>query len=278
MSKIEWTDRTWNPNQGCTKKSTGCINCYAEPMHKRLKAMGIDKYQKDFNVVQLWLAALTEPTKWKKPSMVFVNSMSDTFHRNLTFKQIDQVFNTMDHCKRHTFQVLTKRPDRALEYITWKRKQLSDQLGIQSKWKPAANIWFGATIENQENANERIPLLLQIPAAKHFVSIEPMLGSVNLEHIDKFNENGNVESRINAFSFLDWVICGGETGPNARPMHIEHVYELLEDCRDYKMPFFFKSWGEWQGTSCGKGYLMQRVGKKKAGCKINGVEFKEFPV
>ncbi|MCJ7802739.1 MAG: phage Gp37/Gp68 family protein [Candidatus Marinimicrobia bacterium] len=252
MTKIEWTDRTWNPNQGCTKVSEGCKNCYAEKMHKRLNAMGIDKYQNDFNKVQLWLQSLTEPTKWKKPSKVFVNSMSDTFHRNLTFEKIDEVFKTMKHCNKHTYQVLTKRPDRALEFIEWKRKQP----GIIKTWKFSDNIWMGVTIENQEQANKRIPLLLEIPAKVRFVSVEPMLGPVDLEFIEQFNsENKHVcyyqvlkpikNSNDANRPALNWVICGGESGHNARPMHPDWVRSLRDQCEAANVPFFFKQWGMW---------------------------------
>jgi len=244
MSKIEWTDRTWNPNQGCTKISEGCKNCYAERMHKRLKAMGIDKYQNDFSKVQLWLQALTEPTKWKTPSKVFVNSMSDTFHVNLTFEQINEVFNTMSYCNRHTYQVLTKRPDRALEFVQWKSNQLSEKIGFKTEWKLPDNIWFGVTIESQSQI-DRINYLLEIPAKVKFVSIEPMLSEINLTPY---------------LEWLDWVICGGESGHNARPMHPDWVRNLRDQCDMFKIPFFFKQWG-----------------KKQDGCLIDNIEYKQFP-
>jgi len=257
MSKIEWTDRTWCPNQGCTQISEGCKNCYAKKMHKRLRAMGIEKYQNDFSEVQLWLQALTEPTKWKKPSKVFVNSMSDTFHGNLTFEQINEVFNTMQYCNRHTYQVLTKRPDRALEFIQWKRKQP----GIIHNWELPDNIWFGVTVENQEQANKRIPILLEIPAKVRFVSVEPMLSNVDLNQVafKKFQSwlNGNNQGS------LDWVICGGESGHNARPMHLDWVRNLRDQCDMFNIPFFFKQ--------------IYNNGKKITSPELDGVVYNQFP-
>ena len=248
MSKIEWCDRTWCPNQGCTEISEGCKNCYAKKMHKRLKAMGVEKYQNDFSKVQLSLQSLTEPTKWKTPTKVFVNSMSDTFHEDLTFKQIEQVFNTMEYCDRHTYLVLTKRPDRALGFMQWKSSQLSEKLGFKSEWTLGNNIWLGVTSENQDQANKRIPILLEIPAKVRFVSVEPMLSEINLTPY---------------LEWLDWVVCGSESGHSARPMDINWARNLRDQCDMFCTPFFFKQ------------ILID--GKKITSPEIDGVIYKQFP-
>ncbi|MDD5549594.1 MAG: phage Gp37/Gp68 family protein [Sulfurovaceae bacterium] len=257
-SKIEWTEATWNPVSGCDKISDGCKNCYAEKMAKRLQAMGTRGYENGF-AVTLHPDRLDEPTKRKKPTMYFVCSMGDLFHDDVPFEFIDDIFATMIHNSHHTFQILTKRPERMKQYFE-RPKELIEEYFPNGVTLPAPNIWLGVTAENQEQADIRIPLLLDTPAHKRFVSIEPMIGKIDLKCI--INDYAGIRTQINSLTehksignadFLniidcqkiDWVICGGETGVNARPMHPHWVRSLRDQCQDTKTPFFFKQWGEW---------------------------------
>lgn len=210
-SKIEWTDSTWNPVTGCTKISSGCYNCYAERMAIRLKAMGQPNYSEGFKVVchehQLEL-----PLKWKKPRMIFVNSMSDLFHEKVPTAFIQRVFEVMNLSHWHIFQVLTKRAERLRE------------LSYELTWTP--NIWMGVSVEN-ESVTYRIDYLRRTNAHVKFLSLEPLIGSVG---------NLNV-------SGIDWVIVGGESGPGARPMREEWVLDIKDSCEVFGVPFFFKQWG-----------------------------------
>ena len=174
-TRIEWTEHTWNPMSGCTKISDGCKNCYAEKMANRLKAMGVKGYENGF-AVTLHPEKLREPLERKKPTMYFVCSMGDLFHEDVPFDYIDQIFSTMVLCPQHTFQVLTKRPDRMKKYLEDEDRKFLDIAGKNSCVYPLPNVWLGVTAENQEQADKRIPILLDTPAAVRFVSIEPMLG------------------------------------------------------------------------------------------------------
>ena len=194
QSAIEWTESTWNPVSGCTKISPGCLNCYAERMAKRLKAMGQRRYRNGF-AVTLHPEALDEPYRWKKPRVVFVNSMSDLFHEQIPFDFIQQVFSAMEANARHTFQVLTKRSERLRE------------LGSLLEW--SENIWMGVTIESNDYVG-RAEDLRSTTAAIKFLSLEPLLGSVP-----------DLDLRG-----IDWVIVGGESGPGAREMRQEWVLEI----------------------------------------------------
>lgn len=210
-SKIEWTDATWNPVTGCRKISAGCKNCYAERMTRRLKAMGKPKYADGFEV-RVHPDYLDQPTRWKASRFVFVNSMSDLFLPDIPAEFVRRVFEVMNRCRRHTFQILTKRPEVAL--------QLSEQL----QWTP--NIWMGVTVEDN-SVTERCSYLQKIPAAVRFASLEPLLTSVP-------------DVSLNS---LDWVIVGGESGPGARPTKSEWVREIRDRCLTHSVPFFFKQWG-----------------------------------
>jgi len=210
-TKIEWTEATWNPTSGCTKISSGCKNCYAERMSKRLQAMGVDKYKDGFKL-RMHPEVLSEPYSWRNPRTVFVNSMSDLFHENMPFDFIEKVFKVMNENPIHTFQVLTKRADLLSQY--------SDRL----KW--TKNIWMGVTVENQDNIS-RIDFLRNVKANVRFLSIEPLLGRI---------ENLNLEN-------IEWVIVGGESGPGARRMDESWVLEIKEQCINQSTPFFFKQWG-----------------------------------
>lgn len=210
-SSIEWTDTTWNPVTGCTKISHGCKHCYAERMSRRLQAMGIAKYQQGFDVAE-HPSILHEPLTWRKPRMVFVNSMSDLFHQSVSAEFIAAVFGVMNQAPRHTFQVLTKRPARVA------------QLNRRLHWSP--NIWLGATIES-ERWMDRLALLEQTGAQTKFLSLEPLLGPLSSLRLEN----------------VDWVIAGGESGPGARPMEADWVRDIRDLCLAGAVPFFFKQWG-----------------------------------
>jgi protein gp37 len=213
MSKttIEWTETTWNPTTGCTKISAGCKNCYAAVLARRLQAMGQKKYKNGFDLT-LHANAVNDPYKWKKPKLVFVNSMSDLFHQDVPLHFIQQVFEVMNNTQKHTYQVLTKRAERLLE--------LSPFL----KWTP--NIWMGVSVEDMRVV-ERIDHLRQTSAQVKFLSCEPLIGP-----LDSLNLNG-----------IDWVIVGGESGPKSRTMESEWVERVQQQCADQKVAFFFKQWG-----------------------------------
>ena len=211
LSKIEWTETTWNPVTGCTKISYGCKHCYAERMSKRLQAMGMEKYRRGFEVV-VHESVLQEPLKWKNPSLVFVNSMSDLFHKAVPTEFVQSVFGVMNEASQHTFQVLTKRPGRV--------KQIDARLD----WAP--NIWLGTSIESERWLN-RLDRLKVTGARTKFLSLEPLLGP--LPDLD--------------LTGIDWVIVGGESGPGARPMDAGWVREIRDNCVDSEVPFFFKQWG-----------------------------------
>lgn len=212
-TKIQWTEMTWNPITGCTKISDGCQNCYAARMAKRLKAMGNPRYINEFEVT-VHKDLLEVPLDIKQPKMIFVNSMSDLFHKDVPDDIIIKVFETMNKAHWHTFQVLTKRPERVLAM---------DQAGLL-KW--SSNIWMGTTVENDKYV-DRINKLRETKAKIKFLSCEPLLGS--LKDI--------------SLAEIDWVIVGGESGPKSREMKKEWVLELKELCEKHGVAFFFKQWG-----------------------------------
>ncbi|MDD3270116.1 MAG: phage Gp37/Gp68 family protein [Syntrophomonadaceae bacterium] len=210
-SKIEWTECTWNPVTGCTKISSGCQNCYAFKMANRLKLMGSQKYRNGFDVT-LHEYCLDDPLKIRKPSFIFVNSMSDLFHEQIPTEFIMKVFEVMNKASWHTFQILTKRSERLTD--------LSDKLCWTN------NIWQGVTVESGEYKS-RIDDLRTVPAAVRFISFEPLIGPVN---------------NIN-FKGIDWAIVGGESGPKARDMETNWVLDIKEECEYQKVLFYFKQWG-----------------------------------
>jgi protein gp37 len=210
-SRIEWTDATWNPVTGCRKISAGCRNCYAERMAKRLQAMGKPQYAKGFRPA-VHPSVLDRPAKWARPRIIFVNSMSDLFLPEIPFAFVRRVFDVMNECDHHVFQVLTKRPEVAAEY--------SDRL----HW--SENIWLGVTVENQDTAF-RIAHLRAIPANLRFLSCEPLLTPL----------------RRLPLKGIHWVIAGGESGPGSRPMHPDWVRDIRDKCLGRGVPFFFKQWG-----------------------------------
>ena len=210
-SAIEWTESTWNPVTGCTKMSEGCRYCYAERMARRLQAMGQVNYRNGFTVT-LHENALELPLQWKKPQNIFVNSMSDLFHKDVSDKFIQRVFDVMGEANWHRFQVLTKRTSRLCE--------LSPKL----TWHP--NVWMGATVESKQYVT-RIDDLKKIGAKIKFLSFEPLISP-----LDNLNLDG-----------INWVIVGGESGPGARPVEAEWVIDIKNQCQEYQTPFFFKQWG-----------------------------------
>ncbi|MBA4311877.1 MAG: hypothetical protein C0417_04510 [Chlorobiaceae bacterium] len=210
-SKIEWTESTWNPITGCTKVSPGCKNCYAERIAKRLQAMGSPSYNSGFKVT-LHPDVIALPLKWRKPRIVFVNSMSDLFHEKIPTEYIQKVFRMMDKANHHTFQILTKRSDRL---------RLLAPILIWPK-----NVWMGVSVESEDYIS-RVHDLAQVPSVVRFISLEPLLGQISTIPLDK----------------IDWVIVGGESGPKARTMSPEWVRNIREQCKNNSVPFFFKQWG-----------------------------------
>jgi protein gp37 len=325
-TKIEWTEETSNPFAGCSKISSGCDHCYAEIMAKRLSAMALKDDSSEFFTVDgrgkyamivgpngKWNGktifdntALEKIFQWSKPRMIFMVSMGDLFHEDNALNDIAMVFAAMYLNQRHTFQVLTKRPERAEyvlkndefwfsyhkycnqlhdEYIKPLEQELYFYDEVREEW-PLKNVWLGVTAENQEQAEKRMPVLFEIPAAKRFISIEPMLGAIQLPI--------NYE--------IDWVICGGESGPGARPMHPDWVRSVRDQCLATGVPFFFKQWGEWgpEDQVSQKIYkslltmpiqnwpkhllqdpyserLFFKVGKKAAGSMLDGKKYNAYP-
>ena len=222
-SAIEWTDETWNPVTGCTRVSPGCDHCYMFKMYPRLHGMGAPGYDKTPDQVTLLPERIQTPLAWKRPRMVFVNSMSDLFHRDVPYAFIQQVFKTMEQAAQdgHIFQVLTKRPGRAVAW--WKATDASFPDG----WP--ANVWIGASVENQKYA-PRLTVLARLPAPVKFVSAEPLLGAVDLtEWIDA--------------GALQWIIAGGESGPGARAMDLAWAKGLRDQAVKAGVPFFLKQLG-----------------------------------
>jgi protein gp37 len=329
-SSIEWTERTWNCTSGCTKVSAGCANCYAERLvSTRLRHLpqneGVTKDGHWSGVIRCHEDKLSEPLRRKKPTTYFVCSQSDLFHDAVPFEFIDKVFVVMALCPQHTFLLLTKRPDRMLHYLRdWclidrpRMREFVEKLtgskALYVTW-PLDNVWLGTSVENQKAADERIPHLLGCPASKRFLSCEPLLGSVDIVNaLDSERDNpcrcGDGECHIcwstPASPIIDLVIVGGESGPNARPMHPDWARSLRDQCKNAGVPFFFKQWGEWApmssivehravvmdalGTQHSLGAdgsftkhhrpdccSMYKVGKKDAGCLLDGIEYKEWP-
>jgi len=240
MSKIEWTEKTWNPVTGCTKISEGCKNCYAETLISRFGDVWKRKNGRGFKV-ETHPNRLDEPLKWKEPTKIFVCSMSDLFHKDVPDEFISKVWGTMMMSHRHQFMILTKRPERMRSFIIGAKKE-----GTNPEWERAykimyKNVWLGVSAENQRQADKRIPILLSLPAAKRFVSIEPMLGPIDLK--DYLNTG-----------LLHWVIVGAESGPKARPFDEQWAREIKDQCVEADVPFFYK-----QGRINGKLVKMPKL-------------------
>lgn len=240
-SKIQWTESTWNPVTGCTKQSEGCRNCYAEVMARRLKGMGQRKYANGFKVT-LHPESLDEPKKIKEPTTFFVCSMGDLFHKYVPLEFIDKVMETIEKTPWHTYQLLTKRPERMFEYFACHRDSNIPQ-----------NAWLGTTVESIDNV-ERIDYLKEKYAAVRFLSCEPLLSDL-----------GKLD-----LSDINWVIVGGESGPKARPMQKEWVLNIQRQCKEQNVPFFFKQWGTYGEDGV-------KRNKKANGSTIDGQIFQEYP-
>lgn len=268
-TKIETADKTWNPLKGCSKVSEGCRNCYAVAIAYRFSGKGLPYEGLATRNAQgpQWTGDITldfdtlkAPLRWKNPSRIFVNSMSDLFHEQVPDEFIRSVFGIMALCPRHTFQIYTKRPERMLEWFKqnpscgnvfeWVLKDGQRVQLPQSVPWPLPNVHLGVSVENQKAADKRIPLLLDTPAAVRFLSCEPLLGPVDLSAwLVAEGELQKAEwmlSRYGASQPLNWVIVGGESGPDARPMHPEWARTLRDQCLESSIPFFFKQWGNWQ--------------------------------
>lgn len=352
-TKIEWTDATWNPIRGCSVVSEGCRNCYAMRHAARFSGEGLPyeglAYRNESGAhwtgkVRLIDEHLEDPLRWKRPRKIFVNSMSDLFHESIPDEWIDRIFAVMALAPQHTFQILTKRPERMRKYFIehnrdwdcfrhalefshllygkdhqllpslkdagWFFNTYYDDEGFKDAeleyygLLPLPNVWLGVSVEDQKTADQRIPILLNTPAAVRWISAEPLLGEIDLTNL----KDANVQRSRRR---LDWVVAGGETGP--RPMHPDWVRKLRDYCAAAGSAFFFKQWGDWRpegrinsrfiggnlspkrtvaihidGTlgwrddsdpawSKLSPYAMQRVGKKAAGRLLDGREWNEFP-
>ena len=287
MTSIEWTDKTWNPVRGCSRVSAGCSHCYAEGVARRFAGPGqpydgLVRIGKDGRPKAQWNGTvrfvpehLADPMRWKKPRRVFVNSMSDLFHEALTFEQIAAVFGVMSSAPQHTFQVLTKRPERARAFFDWLRHPgAADPHATcvwhamaMTPWRPAGaydhewpaplgggpwplpNVWLGVSVEDQATADERIPTLLQLPAAVRWVSYEPALGPVDFARVRVPDapsppSHATVLHAFRGFgSRLDWIVVGGESGPGARPFDLSWARWTIEQCRAAGVPVFVKQLG-----------------------------------
>lgn len=371
-SPIEWTEQTWNPTKGCTIKSPGCAKCYAMKMARRLEAMGQVDYAGTTKVVNghpVWTGkinlasetTLLQPLKRKKPTTYFVNSMSDLFHEDMPIEHIDRTFAIMALTLQHIYQILTKRSAEMRAYFADEnsvRRVMAIATEILAKrrdidirsvsWDyppwPLPNVWLGVSTERQQEADERIPLLLDTPAAVRFISAEPLLGPIDLSRLCIMPQKpGSIRAGIHLNALagrycesgmpylgdwdvngpcppasderrLDLVIVGGESGPGARPMHPEWARSLRDKCSDAAVPFFFKQWGAWlPGTQFDATHIAAdpnpeqsrfdcmdwdgeryepsaggwcddldehavfRVGKKRAGRALDGVEHNAMP-
>ena len=321
-SKIEWTDATWNPITGCTLVDDGCRNCYAaelaatrlknHPSRKGLatrNAAGVAKFTGEVRFNEQWL---DQPLRWSTPRMVFVCAHGDLFHHGVPEDWIDRLFAVMALCPHHTFQVLTKRPDRAREYIAemadcpseWRIKRLDYPTRLHRSW-PLPNVWLGTSVSDQASANARIPDLLGAPAAVRFISAEPLLGPVRFNQIYREGISMTyVDNALTGFvsngyggtyrEKLDWIIVGGESGRNARPMNPDWARAIRDQCQEAGTAFFFKQWGEWvpddtpeardarihldvewHGFDGARGSW--RVGKRKSGRTLDGLTWSQMP-
>jgi protein gp37 len=238
-SGIEWTESTWNPVTGCTKISPGCKHCYAETMARRLTAMGVRGYENGFSLTML-PERLAEPLRRKKPTVYFVNSMSDLFHEEIPDTYIQQIFDIIRQTPQHTYQILTKRADRLADFF--------------SHYDAPRNAWLGVSVENRRHGLPRIDALRDIPVNIRFLSVEPLLEDIGL-----INLHG-----------IHWVIVGGESGPKARPMKQEWVINIQRQCDQQKVAFFFKQWGGWGADG-------KKRAKKQNGRTLLGRTWDDMP-
>ncbi len=238
-SKIEWTDHTWNPVTGCTKVSPGCKHCYAETLARRLQRMGAKGYENGFDLTFI-PERLNDPLKRRKPTVWFVNSMSDLFHEKVPFEFIDQIFGVIEASPHHRYQILTKRPDRMEAYF--------------SERTAPSNAWLGTSVENRKHGIPRISILQRIASRVRFLSVEPLLEDVGALDL----------------SGISWVIVGGESGPHARPMRAEWARSVRDQCDRAGVAFFFKQWGTYGDDGV-------RRAKQANGRKLDGCTYDHMP-
>lgn len=250
MTKIEWTNETWNPVVGCTKLSSGCAECYAEKFAVRLAGNEKTQFYKKVIDNGRWngktlvrISEFDRPERWKRPRMIFVCSMGDLFHDSVPFTAINSLFSVMSDFDRHIYQILTKRPQRVLDFFSWKWAETKEKLGTDAPWFPKPNIWIGVTAENQNIWNERVPLLAKIPTQVRFVSCEPLLSHIDMEVPDG-------KDRL-----VNWIICGSETGNRARRMDISWAQWLAIQASNRNIPFFMKKYI----TSTGKEFPFEEL-------------------
>lgn len=306
-SAIEWTDATWNPVRGCVKVSPGCANCYAETFAERFRGVKDHPYEQGFDL-RLVPEKLTEPLRWKKPRRIFVNSMSDLFQDGVPDSYIDQVFAVMALCPQHTFQVLTKRAERMRAYFDVKEPEelltrwadaaiTIEPLGdgdnateeaatryedVFSQDWPLPNVWLGVSVENQPMYDKRIGDLLRAPAVVRFLSVEPMLGQIDMRmggsSIPDYAPH-------NPLPQVDWVILGGESGPGARPFDLAWARSIVQQCKTAGVPCFMKQVGSrpdgWWTNELGPRFNAHSLTSKKGGDPVEWPEdlrIREFPV
>lgn len=282
-TKIEWADATWNPVTGCTKVSPGCDHCYAESIADRFA--GTPAYPDGFTVT-LRPERLDQPLRWRRPRRVFVNSMSDLFHRDVPDQYIAGVFAVMARAPQHTFQILTKRHGRMRSLLN-EHNFAARVMGPDDFEWPLPNVWMGVSVEDQRLADVRVRVLLRTPAAVRFLSCEPLLGPIDLA---KSIEPNFAVSGLKNLDGLHWVIVGGESGPKARPMHPDWARGLRDQCTSAGIPFHFKQWGEWAPEDQTPPDTViparvrvddqtgtMRLGKRTTGRLLDGRTWDEFP-
>jgi len=299
-SAIEWTEQTWNPIVGCSIVSPGCTNCYAMAMAARINKMTLQSHYegltKEVNRKQVWTGKLAlagdyafrAPLRRRRPTTYFVNSMGDLFHEDVPDEWIDRVFAVMALRPQHTFQVLTKRAQRMRQYLSpnidWnvllgatftsmntngridvaRAADLNHRITVGAMQWPLPNVWLGVSAERQQEADERIPLLLRTPAAVRFISAEPLLGPIDM-HLWMLT-----------CPAIDWVIVGGESGPGARPMHPDWARSIRDQCAEADVPFFFKQWGEWLPGEANRGQFDARPLHAYRRCDIQTYEWPSY--
>lgn len=318
-TEIEWCDATWNPIRGCTRVSEGCTRCYAERQAARFNGPGqpYEGLVKRTTNGPRWTGkvmfvekTLEQPLRWKRPRRIFVNSMSDLFHDEVDVAWVDKIFAVMALSSKHTFIILTKRADGMRQYVKRLARSIEPlqsaalEMGYTLNWQghpllkfPIPNVWLGVSVEDQTAADERIPDLLETPAAVRLVSAEPLLGPINFESNSGLNwldgwvktpmpgSPGHYQNAGTNGPPLDWVIAGGESGPDARPIHPQWVRDIRDQCQCADVPYFFKQWGAYgpeyvkpvRNTIIRNGVSMYLVGKKAAGKQLDGRTWTEFP-
>lgn len=292
-TKIEWSDATWNPVTGCEEVSPGCDHCYAKTFAERFRGVAGHHFENGFDLT-LRPERLDQPLRWRRPRRIFVNSMSDLFHKDVPEEFVAGVFAVMARAPQHTFQVLTKRHGRMrslLRSADFRDRVLGHDVDV---W-PLPNVWLGVSVEDQQRADLRIPALLDTPAAVRWISAEPLLGPLSLGRYVWAEPSGFPDDWVRG---LDWVVVGGESGRGARPMHPDWARSLRDECQQAGVPFLFKQWGEWRPSGAvgigrgmdarhrylppfdippGFGTEVERVGKHAAGRELDGRTWNEYP-